>query len=113
MDNAHFDDPHYLCSELVLMVCEDNDAGPRCFVGNLEEISARRAVVLIDAHMTRGAIVTIRCNGERLRGFVRHSTFERGLGMFTEVDLFMESCWTGERFAPQHQFPTDTCEDES
>jgi hypothetical protein len=92
----------YLCSELVLIVREDETTDCRKVVGNLEEIAEDNVVVLTDTLLPHGARVRIRCRSHEMKGIVDSSTHQQPLGFFAVVQLQPESRWSENHFAPEH-----------
>jgi len=86
----------FLCSHLVTVHWHDHETE-----GNLEEISARSAVVNTDEALPLGTAVSITCEECELAGSVTGCEIDP-LGYFVQVALSDE--WTVAVFRPEHLF---------
>jgi hypothetical protein len=92
----------HLCSELVSICWEEETRGVRSATANLEAIAETEASVLSDIEIPLGKRLWIDCQGHRLQGVVRTSTFDPVLGYFIGVELDPESRWSEKWFTPAH-----------
>jgi hypothetical protein len=74
-------------------------------MGNLEEIGARSALVLIECPLAVGSRVHIACRSHLLKGTTTSCTFHHALGYFLEIELAPASRWSRRWFVPQHFLP--------
>jgi hypothetical protein len=86
----------FLCSHLVTLCWDRNKTE-----GNLEEISARSAVVNTDQALPLGTAVSITCEEYEMAGSVTSCEIDP-LGYFVRVALSDE--WTAAVFRPEHLF---------
>jgi hypothetical protein len=92
----------YLCSELVTVTYEQRPGQIRQALGNLEEISASTAVVLLHKKPRLGASISLSVQGHDLFGVIAARDYDARLGWLTTVNLEAHSQWSPEWFAPQH-----------
>jgi len=71
-------------------------------MANLEEIGPRRASLLVEARIPRGALTTIETQGQRLQGYARGAVHEEMLGWFVDVRLAPGSGWSRRQYTPEH-----------
>ena len=93
---------HYLCSELIPLLYEDSSGSTRRLTGNLEEISGRSAVVLVESEIEHGSPVAMAIKGNDLYGYVESCSYDEILGWFVKLHLHPDSQWSGQRFLPEH-----------
>ncbi|MBN8731403.1 MAG: hypothetical protein J0L64_12740 [Acidobacteria bacterium] len=94
--------PTYLCSELVSLHYVDAAGRSQRTMANLEEIGPRRASLLVEARIPRGALTTIETQGQRLQGYARGAVHEALLGWFVDVRLAPDSSWSRGHYSPEH-----------
>ncbi len=92
------------CSEIVSIACRGKDGSLKSIVGNLEEIGERTLVVLTEALVPMGTLVSIRCRDYELKGIADSRDRDGRLGFFLKIRLAPESRWTLRQFVPEHLF---------
>jgi hypothetical protein len=97
----------HLCSELISVVCMNDDDSCSLVHGNLEEISETSAVVLLERVVRLGTKVELVCKTETLKGFVDAYSWDEHIGFFIEIRLDAESRWSPQWFAPEHFLSLD------
>ncbi len=100
---------HYLCSELVTVIYEEQPGELYQTIANLEEISTTSAVVLLDEKPRLGSPISLAINGHDLFGVITSSGFDADLGWFVTITLDAASTWRREWFAPKHLFALCAC----
>jgi len=101
--------PHYLCSEIVSIVRLSGRRRMPALDGNLEEIGARRAVILLQDPLPKGMRIRVEVKGCQLVGAVKSCKVDRLLGCFIEIQLESQSQWSEKWFVPQHLFRLCPC----
>lgn len=92
----------YLCSQLVSITVGEPERNPRVMLGNLEEIDHDRAVVLLDAPVSKGAEVVVKAEEAALHGRAGKWCFVPALGYLVDVRLSKNSRWTPQRWKPKY-----------
>jgi len=93
------------CSELVSIICRQNDGRLRKVSGNLEEIGESSALVLTESGIRPGTKVTVDCRTHQLKGVVKSGSLDEHLGFFVEIRLNSGCHWSQQWFAPEHLLP--------
>jgi hypothetical protein len=103
---------HYLCSEIVTVMCEDQPGEIRQTVATLEEIANDQAVLLVEEPPSLGAPISLAIQGRDLFGVVRARLHDAALGWFAIVSLDAASRWCREWFVPKHLLAVCGCSQE-
>jgi hypothetical protein len=93
---------HYLCSELVTVIYEEQPGELHQTIANLEEISMTSATILLDEKPRVGAPICMTLKGHDLFGVVLSRSFDNTVGWLVTVSLDPDSTWSPECFSPQH-----------
>jgi hypothetical protein len=99
----------YLCSEIVKVIYEDQPGEVYQIIGNLEEISASNAVVLLENRPRLGSPISLEIKGRDLFGVITSSVYDATLGWFITVTLDAASSWRRDSIAPQHLLALCDC----
>jgi hypothetical protein len=96
-----------MCSDLVKVRLHD-EADPKEFIANLEDISPSGACIQVEAALRDGANIELVCSTCRLRGKVRYCRFVE-IGYDVGVAFDVRQSWSREQFEPKHllELPDD------
>jgi hypothetical protein len=97
--------PRRWCSELVSIVCRQDDGRLLKISGNLEEIGESSALILTDSAIRTGTKVVVTCQTHELKGVVASRSFDEHLGFFVEIRLDSGCQWSQRWFTPEHLLP--------
>jgi hypothetical protein len=100
---------HYLCSELVTVTYEEQPGEIRQTTANLEEISAKFAVVLLEEKPALGSPISLAVKDHDLFGVIKASLYDAMLGWFAVVALDAASLWNRDWFSPKHLLAMCDC----
>jgi hypothetical protein len=100
---------HYLCSELVTVIYEEQPGELHEAIANLEEISMTSATVLLREKPRVGSAICMTCKGHDLFGVVLSRNYDSKLGWFITVLLDANSTWRQEWFSPQYALAVCPC----
>jgi hypothetical protein len=103
---------HYLCSELVTVIYEEQPGELRQGIANLEEISTSSAVVLFDERPRLGSPISLTVKGRDLFGLITSRLYDTTLGWFVTVTLDGDSSWRRELVSPKHLIGMCACSSE-
>src|SRR5579859_3572372 len=92
----------YLCSELVTVTYEEQPGRIRQGIANLEEISDRAAVVLLDDELSLGAPISLAIKDRDLYGTVVSRLFDALLGWYVTIQFDAASLWNRFLMAPRN-----------
>jgi hypothetical protein len=93
---------HYLCSELVRVSFRTVRGETRHVVGNLEEICAERAVVLLDAPVSPQTNLWLGARGRRFGAVVESCVHDPLLGYLLSLRFAGRYRWNPADFEPAH-----------
>jgi hypothetical protein len=96
-----------MCADLLKVRLPD-EADPKEFIANLEDISPSGACIQLEAALRGGANIEIVCSTCRLKGKVRYCRFVE-IGYDVGVAFDERQSWSRERFEPKHllELPDD------
>jgi hypothetical protein len=96
-----------MCADLLKVRLPD-EADPKEFIANLEDISPSGACIQLEAALRDGANIEIVCSTCRLKGKVRYCRFVE-IGYDVGVAFDERQSWSRERFEPKHllELPDD------
>lgn len=103
---------HYLCSELITVIYEEQPGELHQATANLEEISKTSAVVLLDEKPRLGSPISLAIKDHDVFGVITSSVYDATLGWFVTVILDASSLWRPEWFSPKHLFAACSCSSE-
>jgi len=92
----------YLCSELVRVSFRTVRGETRHVIGNLEEICAERAVVLLEAPISPQTNVWFASGGRRFGTVVESCVHDPPLGYMVSLRFAGRYRWNPADFAPAH-----------
>jgi hypothetical protein len=95
---------YHLCSELVSVARLSGRHSAQALDGNLEEIGAWSALLLMQSALRIRTKVRVIVKNHELIGCVRSCTFDGLLGFFIEIVLDPESRWSEKWFVPERLF---------
>jgi hypothetical protein len=97
-----FEAGHYLCSELVRVSFRTVRGETRLVVGNLEEICAERAVLLLDVPVSPQTSVWFGARGRRFDTVAESCVHDPPLGFLVSLRFAGRYRWNPADFAPTH-----------
>jgi hypothetical protein len=100
---------HYLCSELVTVIYEEQPCKLCQATANLEEISSNSAMVLLDERPRLGSPISLTVKGHELSGVITSRLYDTTLGWLVGIALDSDSTWRREWFSPKHLLPMCGC----
>jgi hypothetical protein len=100
---------HYLCSELVTVIYEDQPGELCQTTANLEEISTTSVTVLLDEKPRLGSPISLTIKGRDLFGLITSRLYDATLGWFVNIALDPDSTWRREWFSPSHLLGVCPC----
>jgi len=93
---------HYLCSELVRVSFRTARGETRHVVGNLEEICAERAVLLLDTPVSPQTDLWFASRGRRFGAVAESCVHEPPLGYLVSLRFAGRYRWNPADFTPTH-----------
>jgi len=97
-----FEAGYYLCSELVRVSFRTAFGTTRQVVGNLEEISAERAVLLLDAPVSPQTTLWFTSHGRRFQTIAESCIDDPPLGYRVSLRFAVGYRWNPANFTPAH-----------
>ena len=97
-----FEAGHYLCSELVRVGFRSLRGEARRVVGNLEEISAERAVLLLEVPVPPQTELCFASQGRRFQTVAESCVHDPPLGYIVSLRFAGDYRWNPADFTPAH-----------